>query len=128
MSEFVDINSLIPDMRGFRFKDKSGKNHKLKMFIPVSATLVQEKFKDDKHNLQGKFLESVCSQQFEFMTMEWFYENVSLEIQNAVYSVLVNHVNMAELNTHRLLTGKDVNLEKKNPKIKRNFLARLFRK
>ncbi len=124
--QYVDINSLVPDVKGFKFEDKNGKEYKLRIFIPVEATLIQEKYKDDEKNLQGKFLESVCNSQFDFMTMEWFYENVSLEIQNAIYSVLVNHVNMSEMNTLNLLTGKPV--EKKSLKIKKSFLERLLRK
>ena len=126
MKKFVDIDSLIPEEKGVRFSDKNGQVYELDLFIPVAASLIRDKYKDDIDGAQGAFLECVLSKQLDYMTIEWMEENLSLDVQNALYSTFIFHVNMSEKNTIDMLTGGMT--EKKSQKTKKTFWEKLFRR
>ena len=91
MSEFIDLDDLIPEIKGFKFKDSEGNEHKIKMFIPVGVSLLQEKYKDDLDELQIRTITSICEHQFDFMDREWVNDNISLEIMNTMYIMVLEY-------------------------------------
>ncbi len=118
MTQFVDIDKLLPDTRGFKFKDKSGVEYKIKMFIPAVASLIEEKFANDELKKQLAFLEAVCISHFDFMTEDWFSDNVSLEIQNIMFLFILDFMNQSQ-------TGALKHLEKESSK-KKTFSERFL--